>query len=377
VNKLISRTAPIFTKLMRYLFILIIIPLLLGVNAFEKAGIKTTNRDPVRGYSIISPALTPDNNKLILVISNSNATTYLAIYEISTGRMFRFNPTSDEFNGAPAYSSDGRMLTFSSGRDDDRNIFVMNADGTGLKQLTHNFNKKSIQNTGNDVVRLNGRPSFAPDGKRIIFARSGVKRQRSMGGEILSNWDIWEIDVNTGAEKKLTDYKFYKVGRPFYLPDGRRFIFSGDGPKNNSGIGPKDFREYEAMYQNNKIFIMDSVKNDLQPVIRYGEWTSDPAIDRNGAIMFIAQTNHIDAARDSYTYDLFLKRGSEIRRVTNKRFPQIAEPFLSFDGKRAVFLASRERGAGPSLFITNIDGTGLKYFELPSWDKIEVVKRPR
>ena len=41
-------------------------------------------------------------------------------------------------DSVPAWSPDGRRLAFHSNRDGDFEIYVMNADGTGLTQLTHN-----------------------------------------------------------------------------------------------------------------------------------------------------------------------------------------------------------------------------------------------
>ena len=55
-----------------------------------------------------------------------------------------------------AYSPDGLKLVFSNNTDGDYEIYVMNADGTGVRQLTHN--------SSNDQ-----QPSWSPDGKQIAF----------------------------------------------------------------------------------------------------------------------------------------------------------------------------------------------------------------
>jgi Tol biopolymer transport system component len=60
------------------------------------------------------------------------------------------------FYAEPAWSPDGRKIAFRSTRNGNRDIYVMNADGSGKRNLTRNPAK--------DV-----RPSWSPDGRRIAF----------------------------------------------------------------------------------------------------------------------------------------------------------------------------------------------------------------
>jgi len=351
-----------------YFMFFLLIPLLCAAGCEESPFNQASPRpNAVRDYGIVSPTLSPDNSKILFVVCKGDR-CYLAIHELSSKRISYFNPTDDQSNGTPIYSPDGKFISFASGREDDRNIYVMNADGSNVRQLTHDYNKNPERNEKGIVIKLNGRRSFSPDAKRIIFIRSGIKRQRSMGGEMVSHWDIWEIDVSSGVEKRLTDYRFYSIGRPFYLPDGKRFIFSG--------IVSAGFQDYEKKYKNNHIYIMDGVNNELRPIFLHGDWTSDPSVANDGSILFIARTNFLDGTTGPYTYDLFLRKNGKIERLTNRRFSQFAEPCISFDGKKIVFLASKTRGAGPTLFLMNGDGSDLHEVDLPlSFDKIRKVTR--
>jgi Tol biopolymer transport system component len=63
----------------------------------------------------------------------------------------------------PMYSPDGMKIAFISTHDGDPEIFVMNADGTGLRKLTDN-------------TAVDAAPSWSPDGGKIVFTsdRSGT-----------------------------------------------------------------------------------------------------------------------------------------------------------------------------------------------------------
>jgi Tol biopolymer transport system component len=56
----------------------------------------------------------------------------------------------------PMYSPDGLKIVFISTHDGDPEIFLMNADGTGLKKLTDN-------------TAVDAAPSWSPDGRKIVF----------------------------------------------------------------------------------------------------------------------------------------------------------------------------------------------------------------
>ena len=315
----------------------------------------STSLPAKKQHGVLSPTLSPDNKSIVFALNDEPDRFDIAFYEIATKKLTRINPTGQNCL-APIFSPDGQMLTFASGVGDDRNIFVMNTDGSNLRQLTHTVNDKTRQGKLPHVVRINGQPSFSPNGNKILFKRSGIRRQRSMGGEMVSHWDVYEVDVATGRERRLTNFSYYMMTRPFYLPDGQGFIYSGSGPKGDNlpaEMNPKD---------GNEIMIMDTAKPHPQRAFEHEGTATQPTISAEGEIAFVSKINELDGLEGpQFYYDLFLRKEGKTRRLTTERFAKIADPVLSFDGSLVVFLAGKTRDEGPALWLVKSDGTGLVY----------------
>ena len=70
----------------------------------------------------------------------------------------------------PRWSPDGRRIVFTNNRNGDEELYVMNADGSGMKAIT--------DNGLNDWD-----PGWSPDGRKLVFARRPEARLRPDGGQ--------------------------------------------------------------------------------------------------------------------------------------------------------------------------------------------------
>ena len=106
----------------------------------------------------------------------------------------------DEF---PNLSPDGKRIVFSSRRDGDYEIYVMNADGTGETRLT--------KSPGLDV---NAR--FSPDGGQIAFTsnRNG-------------NYEIYVMNADGANVRRVTNHP-ERDDFPCWTPDGKHLYFVGE-----------------------------------------------------------------------------------------------------------------------------------------------------
>lgn len=313
-------------------------------------------------YAVSEPTLSPDNNKIIFSIREKGGPTNIGVYELPTGKFSKMNPTGKSCL-SPIYSRDGKVIAFVQREKRDANVFIINSDGTAPRQITHTDNKEGeIDHSYGSlpVYKIDALPSFSPDGQKIIYLQSRVKRKRSMGGEMISHWDVHEVNIATGKQKQLTDFRFYSASRPYYLPDRQGFIFSASGAKG-------DMPEEMQTKNDNEILIMDGQRPYPHRAFEHETYAVEPSVSDKGYIAFVSRTNEYDGTKGPYTYDIFMRKADKTQRLTNEQFPGTIKglPYISFDGSLVVFLASKSRNEAPGLWLVKTDGTEVKYIGQP------------
>jgi Tol biopolymer transport system component len=160
------------------------------------------------GGSNSNPTWSPDASRITytagseLAVMNANG----------TGRVTLTSPADAFQESEPAWSPDGFRIALVRYEAPffQTDIWLINADGTGLTQLT----------TTASFFELH--PTWSPDGSMIAFQRGG---------------DIWKRNLGTGVETKLTTNPFVD-GYPTWSPDGSKIAFAAtdradDGEGNN------------------------------------------------------------------------------------------------------------------------------------------------
>ena len=319
---------------------ILIIGLCIAFGFSRDSAAQTTKR-----FGISGPSLSPDNKTIVFQLNEVDGPFYIAFYDIATKKLRLINPTGKDCFGM-RYSADGKQLVFASGEPHEMNIFMMNLDGSGLRQLTHSVNEEPESPGPAIKFENNAIPSFSPDGKKLLFIRSAVLPERTYGGQLPSGWDVYEIDLASRTEKRLTRCRFHSTGRPYYLPDGSGFIFSGVGGDCSPVKG-------------GEVFVMREGEKRPQRAFGHLGGVKDASIARNGVIAFYSLSNNFGEEKGQLAYDIFIRDKNITKQLTSEKFAIIGSLAISFDGSAVVFSASKDYDDGPELWMAARDGSSL------------------
>lgn len=268
----------------------------------EKA--PTKEQFSVTGFS-------PDSQKIYFEFSDVSGEVKIGWMDLSTRKVNFLVPkdTKNKF-AAPSSSADGKRLAIvskeASNNFETSQIGILNLENKFYRVITNSNTYKQF-------------PAFSEDGKKIIYAQANWIRG---GGKTkFSAWDIYETDVRTGSERRLTEFCFFAVSNPFYLRGGKKFVFSGEYPSCNypSRASSGEYDLYAKKYRENTIFMRSIGKESpLEPLFENGVSSNAASLSQDGKIFFVSRTNEIDGITGSnYNYDIFVYENAVIKRLTN------------------------------------------------------------
>lgn len=114
--------------------------------------------------------------------------------------------TSPGFDIWPDWLRGGDQIVFASTRAGPPNIYVMNADGTGQRQLTHETDAASLTPVG------------SPWGGQILFARATPAEPPK----------LWLMNLDGTGQRQLTSSGPWEDIDPAWSVDGRQIAFSSN-----------------------------------------------------------------------------------------------------------------------------------------------------
>ena len=210
---------------------------------------------------------------------------------------------------SPAWSPDSRRLAYVSFEGNRSSIFV---------QTLRTGNRIQVSSRPG----INGAPAFSPDGRKLVVTLGGVD----------GNLDIYVLDVNSRATKRLTTHRAIDT-EGSWSPDGRYIYFTSD----RSG-GPQIYRvpadggsaeriTFEGSYNarprmspdgsklamvhldrgNYRIAVMDMKRKDLL-VLSAGRQDESPSFAPNSDTLIYATRQNRDGVLESVTADGLIRQ---------------------------------------------------------------------
>ncbi|MCE9531024.1 MAG: DPP IV N-terminal domain-containing protein [Planctomycetes bacterium] len=109
------------------------------------------------------------------------------------------------YDAEGSFSTDGKQIVFCSNRDGHLNLYIMEADGGNVRQLTKTKDC------------YNGGPFFSPDGKKVIYRSDRKEKDRLQ---------LYVINADGTGEKALTENDKWVYWAPYWYKDGKHIIYT-------------------------------------------------------------------------------------------------------------------------------------------------------
>jgi Tol biopolymer transport system component len=278
------------------------------------------------------------------------------------------NPlTSNEYEVSfPAWSPDGEQIAFVL-LQARYEIYVMNADGTNLTRLT------------NSLAASNLRPIWSPDGQRIAFLsdRDGF-------------WEIYVMNADGANQTRLTHNYQNRWCTPAWSPDGQHLAFvswRSDGSP-EIYVANADGTDQIHLYRNTRskyklagqaawspdgkqiafpgkdgIYVMNANGTDRTRLTDLKPWSqscNDLVWSPDGQHIAFTTGVNVWVMNADGTNQTQL---TDYQPYPSKNYAEISHPIWSPDGKRIAYDAGVPRG----LNVMDVDGTNQIHLGSGDW----------
>jgi Tol biopolymer transport system component/DNA-binding winged helix-turn-helix (wHTH) protein len=352
--------------------------------------------------NIYHAVLSGDGKNLVYTHRNGSGKQSLWVRDLNTSNSVQIVAPSDHFYGGMALSPDGETIYFARGSQTgpQTDIFRMPiAGGVPEKVIESTQGWMSLSPDGSRISfvrcpytedehcslyiadtdkglnekKLVTRPKFirisdnriSPDGKKIAFA-SGHSRTAS------NEFGLYEVDIESGVERPLSNEKFFNIGYLTYLPGQESVLMTAmqrpdrsypiwrvsvaDGKTERLTTDSECYSRLSIDKQAS-ILLATRVTPDFRLYLHSLEnpGTSVP-IASAGTVTFASNDRLIFSSEMSGNSEIWSAKtdGTDQRQLTNDPATEV-EPIVSPDGSE-IFFGSDRTGV-LQLWRMNIDGS--------------------
>lgn len=319
----------------------------------------------------------PDDSHLLVNVCEVDNMDYCRIwrYDMADNKWSALPMDKDRTYMWPSYSPDSKQIVLSTMPCPQRKcdlrearLALMNADGTGLRAIP-------------GPERIRTRPSFSPDGKRLIFWQTDEIFKIRSGYVLFQH--AYEKDLGSGAERRLTHYSATRVlSSPKYWPDGKRFMFSARDfyfLPDDSSLSPEQrvvmFRS-RPKETGHMVFVLDlqNRNQNLEPLFNSPRnWSVAFDVSRDGRKLLYASSAATSAYGSLYMRDPVNLSEPVLLLKENGLSNVILDATFSVSGHWAIAIRHNtgdrvHNARSVELWLMGADGSGQRKIEL---EKIE------
>ncbi len=231
--------------------------------------------------------------------------------------------------GGATWSPDGKQIGYISNSSGRLNLWVMQADGTGARQLLKSNDRQAS-------------PSFTHDGKEIVY-------QQDKGGDEL--YDLYAVSVEGGEPKNLTNTDKTSESRPLFSKDGKWLAFdSKEKAEPSTNIAIMEWPAGTARL----------LTHEKDPKASWGavDWSPD------GRYLYAVREVGTD---DADTYRVDVKSGTAENLTPHTGKVRMLASEVSPDGK-TLLMTSNEKGGYENVVLLDVASKKKRWVTDTQWE---------
>ena len=239
-------------KVMRNLTLLIVFVLAVPVAGQERRAMTTD--DGLDMVQVGGAMISPDGSWVLFSKSelnweeNERKTTWWRV-SAEGGEPYRY--IGDDGGGNFQFSPDGRRLAFTRSVDDESQLFLLPTTGGEAVQLSEHetsIGSYAWSEDGSKIIFVATEPRTDEEEKAREAGYDAIFVDEGPNGQQSGNWNnLWLIEVESGAERRLTDTD-HRIGSFSVAPNGDRIFFTSriENRRNQQNLSEIQLLEVET-----------------------------------------------------------------------------------------------------------------------------------
>jgi Tol biopolymer transport system component len=264
-------------------------------------------------------SISPDG-KLIAVDFERGSTSFIYEITVDTGNATRLTDAKTGEESSPAFSPDGKRIaySYSSGNGAPSRIVIGNVDGSDLRPWPASG-------------AADFWPTFSPDDKTIVFARSGYYGNYSPIAQPHHHaWNYYASNLDGSDVRQLTNESFYMATPASVSPDGKSMVVVTEGIDTPRQIAVYSLEHSEKPTLSIRPHVPKEPNHE--PILDYPNYLPDGT-----SILFMAASD--GKLWGGFDYDIYrIDIGTRAVERLTKGNGFATDLKVSADGKTAVFL---------------------------------------